>query len=90
MAVLQIENLKCGGCANTIKKGLLSINGIDSVVVHVDSSEVEINSEDHDVINNATIKLSSMGYPLIGNANSILKKAKSYVSCAVGRITNED
>ena len=30
-------------------------------------------------------KLDQMGYPKVGH-NSLLKKAKSYVSCAIGRI----
>ena len=30
---IQIENLKCGGCAATIKKGLLAINTVSEVTV---------------------------------------------------------
>lgn len=31
-------------------------------------------------------KMDSMGYPEKGN-NTILKEAKSYVSCAIGKVT---
>ena len=90
MAVILIENLKCGACASTIKKGLLSIDGIETVDVIVETSEVEINTSDKIVIKSALKKLSSMGYPQVGDPNSMLKKAKSYVSCAVGKLNKED
>ena len=32
-------------------------------------------------------KLSDLGYPMVGEQNSLPKKAKSFVSCAVGRMT---
>ena len=34
-------------------------------------------------------KLSLMGYPEVGDANTIIHKAKSFVSCATGRMTSE-
>ena len=85
---LQIENLKCGGCAATIKKGLLSIDGVSEVIVHVEDSIVEVS-----VIQEATQevkeKLSKMGYPEVGDANTLLHKAKSFVSCATGKMNSE-
>lgn len=90
MTVVLIENLKCGGCASTIKKGLLSIGGIQTVVVNVETSEVEINASDKAVVESALRKLSNMGYPQVGDPNSMFKKAKSYVSCAVGKMNKED
>ncbi|NBS10799.1 MAG: cation transporter, partial [Burkholderiaceae bacterium] len=30
---VEIENLKCGGCENTIVKGLMSITGVAGVIV---------------------------------------------------------
>ena len=32
--------------------------------------------------------LSALGYPVIEERNSLSKKAKSYVSCAIGRMKN--
>jgi len=32
-------------------------------------------------------KLSMMGYPEIGDANTLLHKAKSFVSCATGKMS---
>jgi hypothetical protein len=37
-------------------------------------------------MNQATDLLSKLGYPVEGEQNPLLRKAKSYVSCAVGRI----
>lgn len=89
MKTVQVENLKCGGCASTIKKGLISLDGIDSVDIEIESSEITIPSENEEVIASAIKKLSSMGYPQVGDLNSVLKKAKSYVSCAVGKMNQE-
>ena len=82
---IQIENLKCGGCATTIKKGLLTIDGINEVDVDVEKSIVLILSE-KDNLQEIKIKLSKLGYPEVGNKNTVLHKAKSFVSCAVGKI----
>ena len=90
MKTIQIENLKCGGCANTIKKGLLKLNGVSDVVININSSEVTIPTDDEAVLIKVKEKLSSMGYPELGEDNTVMKKAKSYVSCAVGRIHIEN
>lgn len=82
---IYIENLKCGGCANTIINGLNSIKGVDNVNVDVENSLVALTS------NEATLvlvkeKLSKLGYPKVGDKNTVLHKAKSFVSCAVGKV----
>ena len=90
MTKIEILNLKCGGCANTVKKGILTIEGINEVSVDLDTSEVSIDSTDESVIQLAKEKLSSMGYPEVGDANTVLHKAKSFVSCATGRMTSKE
>ena len=82
---IQIENLKCGGCAATIKKGVLSINGVEEVSVDVEKSIVSITSESS-ILEEIKSKLSKLGYPEVGDKNTLVHKAKSFVSCAVGRI----
>lgn len=82
---IHIENLKCGGCAATIKKGLLSLDAIEEVTVDVEKSIVSISS-DNDNLEIVKDKLSKLGYPEVGDKNTIVHKAKSFVSCAVGRI----
>jgi copper chaperone CopZ len=82
---IQIENLKCGGCAVTIKKGLISIEYIEEVSVDVEKSIVSVISK-KDVLEAVKEKLSKLGYPEVGDKNTVLHKAKSFVSCAVGKI----
>lgn len=82
---IYIENLKCGGCAATIKKGLLSLENIQEVVVDVEKSTVSITSK-IDNLKRVKEKLAKLGYPEMGDKNTVLHKAKSFVSCAIGRI----
>ena len=84
---LQIENLKCGGCAATIKKGILAIHGVENVDVNLEESSVSITSTKNN-LKEVKIKLSKLGYPEIGDKNTVLHKAKSFISCAVGKIDN--
>ncbi|MEZ4797412.1 MAG: heavy-metal-associated domain-containing protein [Flavobacteriaceae bacterium] len=83
---LTVQNLKCGGCANTITAKLSDVNGIDSVKVNNDTDSVSFNYTDEGILIKAIDLLSKLGYPVEGEQNPILKKAKSYVSCAVGRM----
>ena len=82
---IQIENLKCGGCAATINKGVLSIDGVTKVDIDIEKSIVTVLSE-NDNLEEIKLKLSKLGYPEVGDKNTVLHKAKSFVSCAVGRI----
>lgn len=84
---IQIENLKCGGCAATIVKGLLAIKGVEEVNVNVEDSIVSFSAND-EKLEEVKEKLSKLGYPEVGDKNTVLHKAKSYVSCAVGRVNS--
>ena len=87
---IEILNLKCGGCANSIKKGLLSIEGTSEVEVDLETSKISMEISDPSILNIVKEKLSRMGYPEIGDANTFLHKAKSFVSCASGRMISEE
>jgi copper chaperone CopZ len=89
MITLEILNLKCGGCANSIKKGLLAIDGVTDVSVELETSKVTIDSKDNSVLTEVKNKLATMGYPEVGDANTIIHKAKSFVSCATGKLASE-
>ncbi|SFS47928.1 heavy-metal-associated domain-containing protein [Lutibacter maritimus] len=89
MITLEILNLKCGGCANSIKKGLLAIDGVTDVSVELETSKVTIDSKDNSVLTEVKNKLATMGYPEVGDANTIIHKAKSFVSCATGKLGSE-
>ncbi|MCU0359206.1 MAG: heavy-metal-associated domain-containing protein [Bacteroidia bacterium] len=90
---LQVDNLKCGGCANTIKNGLRQLEGIKEVLVNPEEQWVEITSEraiDQEAVLN---KLRAMGYPKTGTTEGLEKLGRhlqSYVSCAIGRLEGED
>ncbi|WP_426429617.1 heavy-metal-associated domain-containing protein [Winogradskyella sp. HB-48] len=84
---VQVQNLKCGGCANTISTQLSKLEGISNVMVNNDTYEVSFDHSSDQEFEVAKTKLSDLGYPMIGEANSLPKKAKSFVSCAVGRMT---
>ncbi len=89
MTTINILNLKCNGCANTIKKGLLSIEGVNEVEVTLENSEIKINEVSEEIFNSVKEKLSKMGYPEVGDANTLLHKTKSFVSCATGKMSSE-
>ena len=84
---LEIVNLKCNGCVNTVTKGLLDVEGIDKVDVDLENSQVTVFSDSAELIQKVKEKLSKMGYPEINDANTLLHKAKSFVGCASGRLS---
>ena len=85
--IIQVQNLKCGGCANTIVTQLSKLEGITDVKVNNDTDEVSFNHASDNEFEAVKTKLSDLGYPMVGEENSLPKKAKSFVSCAVGRMT---
>jgi copper chaperone CopZ len=86
ITTIKIDNLKCHGCAHTITSGLLKTNGVSEVKVDHDTSSVQITHNDEATTDLLRSKLSSMGYPEFGTT-SLGQKAKSYVSCAIGRLS---
>lgn len=89
MTTVEVLNLKCHGCANTITKGLLSLEGINDVSIDVDNSKVSFDSDNEEILKLVKEKLATMSYPEVGDTNTIVHKAKSFVSCATGRMTSE-
>jgi copper chaperone len=86
--IIVVDNIKCGGCANSIRTGLLKIPGVISVEVDIDGESVLI-AADRDVRAQALDRLRSMGYPEKGSVEgmqAVGAKARSFVSCAVGRL----
>ena len=87
--VLQVENVKCGGCANTLKKALQDDFGDVEVNLETMPREITIEIEDNQ-LETLKLKLRSLGYPLSDDELSTLQnvgaKAKSFVSCAVGKL----
>ena len=84
---IHIQNLKCGGCADTITKGISSIETINNIAVNVEDSLVTFDYASDEKLIEVKEKLKSLGYPEDGEANSLMEKAKSYVSCAIGKMS---
>lgn len=87
---INVENIRCGGCANTITKKLNDIEGINAVDVAIEEQVVTVDTENESLRGTAVAALLKMGYPEKGSVEGIaaLKgKAKSVVSCAIGKIS---
>jgi len=79
---ISATNIKCHGCAKSITTKLQGI--IEEVSVNVDEGTVTVGSEDSTTITKVKELLSKMGYP--EQDPSLVQTAKSYVSCAIGRM----
>ncbi|HHL18821.1 MAG TPA: heavy-metal-associated domain-containing protein [Thiothrix sp.] len=87
--IIDVENIRCGGCINTITKKLLAIDGVNTVDIQLDEQRVTLEVDDEGIKKVATEVLVKLGYPEKGSVTGMeaLKgKAKSVVSCAVGKI----
>ncbi len=80
-----MENIKCGGCMNSIQTALMKMDGVEQVEILKEEGKVSLVGKmmNRDQI---ILKLADLGYPEKGN-NSLLSMAKSMLSCAVGRIS---
>ncbi|RMB64140.1 heavy-metal-associated domain-containing protein [Dokdonia sinensis] len=83
---LFIQNLKCSGCGKTIVSALKTVPKIESTSVSTENNSVSFNYEEASDLNLAEETLSRLGYPVDGTSNTLLKKATSFVSCAIGRM----
>jgi copper chaperone CopZ len=83
-----LANIKCDGCATTIKNELLKITGVENAEVRNEEDLVKISYDEH--LDRAVIinKLLSLGYPEATEENGLLLQVKSYASCMLGRIHN--
>ena len=85
---LEIQNLKCGGCANTITNKLSDLDNINDVIVNNENNTVSFNYINDTHLVNVKTTLAKLGYPVIGDKNALTTKAKSFVSCALGRLND--
>ena len=86
---IHVENIKCGGCEKSIFKGLSTIEGLSDIVIDRDQQIVTVTA-DASLRNDIAAKLKSMGYPEYGSVSGLdagLANAKSFVSCAIGRVS---
>ncbi|ULC58804.1 heavy-metal-associated domain-containing protein [Flaviramulus sp. BrNp1-15] len=86
--ILEIQNLKCNGCANTIINKLNNLDNIHEVSVDNETNTVSFNYSNDEQLELVKKTLVNIGYPVVGDKNAITTKAKSFVSCAIGRMNN--
>ena len=87
MIILNVENIKCGGCANTITTKLRALEGVKEVTVDIEEGMVQIDGEETQRDHYAE-SLLKMGYPEVGSVEGLAStgaKVKSFVSCAIGK-----
>ena len=81
---IEVENIKCGGCMNSIKTALLKLDDVAEVTIDKETDTITVTGDAaREVI---VSKLSKLGYPEKGH-NSLLHKGISFVSCAVGNMS---
>ncbi len=89
--VFEVANVRCGGCANTITKALKE-TGFEEVSVDLscEPRKVTVNITDEAQLAHFKSVLRNLGYPLTteerGFSEDTILKAKSIVSCVLGKI----
>ena len=91
MKQYKVQNVKCGGCANTLKTKLEPEFG--KVDVDLDSMPRTITIYKDDIDETKLRNtLKSLGYPMIDEELNLIEevssKAKSFVSCAIGKASS--
>jgi len=89
---INVENIKCGGCAATIRSRLEAMESVNKIDVDIAEGIVSVEGSE-DTRKAVTAKLLKLGYPESVTAEGIAAakaRAKSFVSCAVGRLSAED
>lgn len=93
LKTFEVQNIRCGGCSNTILKEL-SKEGFQDVSVDLTCEPrkvtVELDGEESVALFRASLR--KLGYPLadeeIGFLDNAGLKAKSVVSCAIGKFSD--
>ena len=86
---LEVLNVKCGGCAGTLKKALREEFGEVEVNLEVMPRQITLEVKEEDMVSLGA-KLKQLGYPLASEELNTIEKisttAKSFVSCAIGKM----
>jgi hypothetical protein len=65
----------------------MELEVISDLNVNVEESKVSFNYSDEADLILVTEKLKNLGYPSIDDENTLTSKAKSFVSCATGKLS---
>ena len=85
----EVINVKCGGCASTLKTSLAEEFGEVTVNLEVEPRKITLDIEEANIPALRT-SLKKLGYPMSDEDLSTMEgfstTAKSFVSCAVGKM----
>ena len=87
--IIEVENIKCGGCANTIEKQLRKLDSVSTVSIDIEAGRVTVEAADADR-EHLVATLLKNGYPEKGTAEGLKAaqaRARSFVSCAIGKMS---
>ena len=95
LQTFEVSNIRCNGCASTIKKSLHE-KGFKDVEIDLscEPRKITVDIEDEASLAQFRAVLKGLGYPFcdeeisFGNATTL--KAKSFVSCAIGKFSIND
>lgn len=85
---LTVDNIKCGGCAGTITKKLSEAFQTEAINIDIEQGVITIDIDD-DKRQQVAQMLLDLGYPetdSVHGFDSAKAKAKSFVSCAIGKM----
>ncbi len=89
----KVLNIKCSGCANTVKESLKSEFGEVDVDLEQEPRVVTLEIKDGQAEQSFRKKMRSLGYPMededLGTFTKGSLKAKSFVSCAIGKMNQK-
>ena len=87
----EVFNVKCGGCASTLKSKLSKEFGKIEVNLNVLPRKITLDMKNKNV-DELSKALRELGYPLAAEEMSFMDntsaKAKSFVSCAMGKMSS--
>ncbi|MDD3775411.1 MAG: heavy metal transporter [Sulfurovaceae bacterium] len=85
----EVMNVKCNGCANTLKTKLAKDFGDVEVNLETMPRQITLDVEP-DQIDKLRNTLKMIGYPMsdeeLDGIENVTTKAKSFISCAVGKM----
>ncbi len=88
---IKVQNVKCSGCASTLKSKLKDEFGEIEVNLELMPREITLDIEE-EKLESLHEALKGLGYPVAGESFGFIEdtsmKAKSFVSCAVGKVDN--
>ncbi|MFT7823145.1 MAG: heavy metal-associated domain-containing protein [Sulfurimonas sp.] len=87
----EVLNVKCGGCASTLKKKLFDEFGEVEVDLEKEPRQISLDIADQQVPSLKKV-LKKLGYPMVdeemGFVESKTTEAKSFISCAIGKMNS--